>query len=54
MNLNEDNGVVLSPDIGSAPMSQSYAKKLGIGFALIAKRRTGHNQAEDKRYTYHH
>ena len=46
MNLNEHNGVVLSPDIGSAPMSQSYAKKLGIGFALIDKRRTGHNKAE--------
>ena len=46
MNLNEQNGVVLSPDIGSAPMSQSYAKKLGIGFALIDKRRTGHNKAE--------
>ena len=46
MNLNENNGVVLSPDIGSAPMSQSYAKKLGIGFALIDKRRTGHNKAE--------
>ena len=46
MNLNESNGVVLSPDIGSAPMSQSYAKKLGIGFALIDKRRTEHNQAE--------
>ena len=46
MNLNEKNGVVLSPDIGSAPMSQSYAKKLGIGFALIDKRRTGHNKAE--------
>ena len=46
MNLNENNGVVLSPDIGSAAMSQSYAKKLGIGFALIDKRRTGHNQAE--------
>ena len=46
MNLSEANGVVLAPDIGSAPMSQSYAKKLGIGFALIDKRRTGHNQAE--------
>ena len=46
MNLTENNGVVLAPDIGSAPMSQSYAKKLGIGFALIDKRRTGHNQAE--------
>ena len=46
MELDEQNGVVLSPDIGSAPMSQSYAKKLGIGFALIDKRRTGHNKAE--------
>ena len=46
MNLNEDNGVVLSPDVGSALMSQSYAKKLGLGFALIDKRRTGHNKAE--------
>ena len=46
MNLNEHNGVVLAPDIGSAPMSQSYAKKLGIGFALIDKRRTEHNKAE--------
>lgn len=46
MELDEQNGVVLSPDMGSAPMSQSYAKKLGIGFALIDKRRTGHNKAE--------
>jgi ribose-phosphate pyrophosphokinase len=46
MQLNEDNGVVLAPDMGSAPMSQSYAKKLGLGFALIDKRRTGHNKAE--------
>ncbi len=45
MELNEQNGVVLAPDMGSAPMSQSYAKKLGIGFALIDKRRTGHNKA---------
>ncbi|MAV64659.1 MAG: ribose-phosphate pyrophosphokinase [Candidatus Marinimicrobia bacterium] len=45
MNLNENNGVVLSPDIGSAPMSQSYAKKLGVGFALVDKRRTAHNKA---------
>tara|TARA_B100000965_G_scaffold406729_1_gene447671 strand:- start:12468 stop:13430 length:963 start_codon:yes stop_codon:yes gene_type:complete len=38
--------VVLSPDIGSNKLSQSYAKKLGIGFALIDKRRSGHNQSE--------
>ena len=45
-NLDTSNGVVLAPDIGSAKMSQSYAKKLGIGFALIDKRRPKHNVAE--------
>lgn len=45
-NLDFNNGVVLAPDIGSAKMSQSYAKKLGIGFALIDKRRPKHNVAE--------
>ena len=38
--------VVLSPDIGSNKLSQAYAKKLGIGFALIDKRRSAHNQSE--------
>ena len=38
--------VVLSPDMGSNKLSQSYAKKLGIGFALIDKRRSGHNKSE--------
>ena len=46
MNLNEETGVVLAPDVGSAAMSQSYAKKAGLGFALIDKRRTAHNKAE--------
>ena len=44
--LGADNGVVLAPDIGSAKISRSYAKKLGIGFALIDKRRPKPNQAE--------
>ena len=44
--LDVENGVVLAPDIGSAKMSQSYAKKLGIGFALIDKRRPKHNVTE--------
>ena len=46
LNLNEDTGVVLSPDVGSAKMSQAYAKSLGISFALIDKRRPKANQAE--------
>ena len=45
MNLNEDTGVVLAPDVGSAKMSQAYAKTLGISFALIDKRRPKANQA---------
>jgi ribose-phosphate pyrophosphokinase len=38
--------VVLSPDVGSAAMSQAYAKRLGMNFALIEKRRTGHNRSK--------
>ena len=43
---NEDKCVVLSPDMGSNKLGQAYAKKLGIGFALIDKRRSGHNNSE--------
>ena len=43
---NDHKCVVLSPDIGSNKLSQAYAKKLGIGFALIDKRRSAHNQSE--------
>ena len=46
LNLNENNGVVLAPDVGSAKMSQAYAKTLGVGFALIDKRRPKPNEAE--------
>ncbi len=46
LGLNDDTGVVLAPDMGSAKMSQSYAKKLQVGFALIDKRRPKPNQAE--------
>jgi len=46
LNLNENNGVVLAPDVGSAKMSQAYAKSLGISFALIDKRRPKANEAE--------
>lgn len=45
-NLNFENGVVLAPDVGSAKISQSYAKRLGIGFALIDKRRPKPNEAK--------
>ena len=46
LNLNETNGVVLAPDVGSAKMSQAYAKTLGTSFAIIDKRRPKANQAE--------
>ena len=46
MKLNENNGAVLAPDVGSAKMSQAYAKTLGVGFALIDKRRPKPNEAE--------
>ena len=45
-NLDPDNSVVLSPDIGSVKMSQGYAKNLGMYFALIDKRRYTPNKAE--------
>ncbi|UCH63312.1 MAG: ribose-phosphate pyrophosphokinase [Fidelibacterota bacterium] len=44
--LNEKDGVVLSPDMGSARMGQAYARYLDIGFALIDKRRPAPNRAE--------
>ena len=45
-NLDEKNTAVLAPDMGSVKMSQSYAKNLGMHFALIDKRRFAPNKAE--------
>jgi ribose-phosphate pyrophosphokinase len=44
--LGLDNLVVLAPDIGSVPMSRSYAKLLNATLAIIDKRRPSHNKAE--------
>ena len=44
--LDQDSGVVLSPDMGSARMGQAYARYLDIGFALIDKRRSAPNKTE--------
>ena len=46
LGLDPENSVVLSPDVGSAAMSQAYAKRLGMHFALIDKRRFVPNQAK--------
>ena len=46
LELDPKNSVVLSPDVGSARMSQAYAKRLGMHFALIDKRRYAPNKAQ--------
>ena len=46
LGLDTKNSAVLAPDVGSARMSQAYAKRLGMHFALIDKRRYAPNQAE--------
>ena len=43
--FNPENSAVLAPDIGSTAISQAYAKRLGMHFALIDKRRYAPNQA---------
>ena len=42
----EDNLTVLIPDMGSSKLGQSYARRLGMSFALIDKRRNAHNKSE--------
>ena len=44
--FNPEQTTVLAPDIGSAKMSQGYAKNLGMHFAIIDKRRFSPNKAE--------
>lgn len=44
--LHPDKTVILAPDVGRAPMAQAYAKRLGVGFGLVDKRRTSPNHAE--------
>ena len=46
LGFSPESSVVLSPDVGSAAMSQAYAKRLGMNFALIDKRRFAPNQAK--------
>ena len=45
-NFDAEKSVVLAPDIGSAAISQAYAKRLGMHFSLIDKRRIAPNKAE--------
>ena len=46
MGFNPEKSVVLAPDVGSAAISQAYAKRLGMNFALIDKRRYAPNKAK--------
>jgi len=46
LGLKPEDTVVLAPDIGSASMGQAYAKRLGMNFALIEKRRIKHNRSK--------
>jgi ribose-phosphate pyrophosphokinase len=36
-----ENGIVVSPDAGSAKLAESYARKLGFPLAIVDKRRLG-------------
>ena len=46
LGFDSKNSVVLAPDVGSASISQAYAKRLGMHFALIDKRRYAPNKAK--------
>jgi len=46
LGLDPKKSTVLAPDVGSARMSQAYAKRLEMHFALIDKRRYAPNKAE--------
>ena len=44
--LDLSNGVVVSPDAGGVERARAFAKRLGLGLAIIDKRRSGPNVAE--------
>ena len=46
LGFNPESSVVLAPDVGSAAMSQAYAKRLEMHFALIDKRRFAPNESK--------
>ena len=46
LGFNPELSVVLAPDVGSAAISQAYAKRLKMNFALIDKRRFAPNKAK--------
>ncbi|MEA3328841.1 MAG: ribose-phosphate pyrophosphokinase [Candidatus Omnitrophota bacterium] len=45
-NLNLDNLVVVSPDVGGIKMARAYSKRLSASLAIVDKRRINDRQAE--------
>ena len=45
LNINPDDMVAVSPDMGGANRTRHFAKKLGCPIAIIDKRRDKHNEA---------
>jgi ribose-phosphate pyrophosphokinase len=45
-NFDFTDGVVVSPDAGGVERARAFAKRLGLGLAIIDKRRNGPNVAE--------
>lgn len=46
--LGRDRVKLIAPDLGSANMVNSWANRLGVGMAIVNKRRNAHNQVEIK------
>ena len=45
-NGREDEGIVVSPDVGSVARARAFAQKLGMGLAIVDKRRQKANSSE--------
>ena len=45
-NGNEDDVIVVSPDVGSVARARAFAQKLGMGLAIVDKRRQKANSSE--------
>jgi ribose-phosphate pyrophosphokinase len=46
-NMNRDDLVVVSPDIGSVKRARAYANRLGTELAIVDKKRIGPNQIQE-------
>ena len=46
LEMNLDNLVIVSPDVGGVARARAIGKRLGVSLAVIDKRRTGKNESE--------